>query len=232
MPRKSIDPSCYTKTKGASVLVWGNSFGADLFYGLKETLPRDVSPLLVFASGCSIAFPNAPGAKQAPYCEKMNEFALETAKKVKPEIVILSPANSANIDHIRLISQTLKDQGVRKIFVIGGRPEWNPYLYKIIAKDYWKSSPKYIKGYQDEGVVGADQAFRSALKKSELFDYIDLHDFFCNDDGCMTYLGNDRREGLYTFDRGHFRPFFSLYLFKNKLATIINSQIEVNPKSR
>jgi peptidoglycan/LPS O-acetylase OafA/YrhL len=79
-PRDSIDPSCYTKHSQKSVLILGDSNAADLYYGLKEVLPKDISTLLIFSSGCAVR-PIVEADLQADHCNMANYFALNQIKE-------------------------------------------------------------------------------------------------------------------------------------------------------
>ncbi|WP_316190124.1 MULTISPECIES: acyltransferase [unclassified Bradyrhizobium] len=66
---------------------------------------------------------------------------------------------------------------------------------------------------------------KSKLKDKEPFDYVEQRSAFCNSDGCLTYLGDDRRTGLITFDNSHLHPFASVYLAQKQLVPLIISAL-------
>ena len=59
------------------------------------------------------------------------------------------------------------------------------------------------------------------MTTNEPFDYLDEKSPFCNADGCLTFLGDDRKTGLITFDNSHLRPFASVYLAQKQLVPMI-----------
>jgi hypothetical protein len=63
--------------------------------------------------------------------------------------------------------------------------------------------------------------FKAQLRADEPFEYVDEKGPFCNSDGCLTYLGDDRRDGLITLDDAHLRPFASVWLAQKQLAPLI-----------
>ena len=219
-PRESIDPSCYTRHSSKSVLILGDSNAADLYYGLKEVLPKDVSTLLIFSSGCQVR-PLNDLYLQEDHCNMTNHFALERIKQDPPDVVLMSSNNSFDIDYIRGYSRMITKLGVKHIFVLGQRPHWKPYLYKVIIKDYWNSTPRYIPGHQDDELLALGDHFKAQLRPNEPFEYVDEKEPFCNSEGCLTYLGDNRRDDLITFDDAHLRPFVSVYLAKKQLAPLI-----------
>ncbi len=224
-PRPNISPECYTKHTKKSILLWGDSHAAHLYYGLTQILPKDISVLLVFSSSCT---PHPVNLKRIhdDYCEMSNYSALNVAKKEVPEVVILAASGSFDINYIRQLSHQLKQFGVKKIFVMGEVPHWKPFLYKLILKDYWYHTPHRILGHQNQDMLSLDQAFRAQLKPNEEFEYVNLFHFFCNQRGCMTYFGNNKRDNLITLDDAHLRPFASVYLAKNLLVPLILRQYQ------
>jgi hypothetical protein len=59
------------------------------------------------------------------------------------------------------------------------------------------------------------------LRPNEPFEYVDEREPFCDSEGCLTYLGDNRRESLIAFDDAHLRPFASVYLAKKQLVPLI-----------
>ena len=56
--------------------------------------------------------------------------------------------------------------------------------------------------------------------------YISMVDFFCNPEGCLTYLGEDLRDGLITFDYGHLTPNTSVYVAEKLLVPEILKSLQ------
>jgi hypothetical protein len=89
VPRPYINADCFKKQSQQSVMLWGDSHAAHLHYGLRQTLPGDVSLLLVFASGCR---PNVFSELEVESnrCDKSNSFAMKAAREQVPNVVILA----------------------------------------------------------------------------------------------------------------------------------------------
>ncbi|MGQ3887785.1 acyltransferase family protein [Legionella sp. CNM-1927-20] len=222
--KEPIDSSCYIPTTNKRIFIWGDSHAQQLYYGLAKVLPKDISILQVASSAC---LPQLV-SKQNPshYCERSNRFALETIKKEKPQIVILAQVQGhENNPDLLLISTELKKLGIAHVLILGPVPQWQPHLYKVIAKKYWLYSPKYIKTNLDKYALKTEKVMKQRYANRPDIEYISLFDFFCTKKGCLTYLGKDKKVGLVTFDYGHLNPIASLYLAKKFLAPIILSQI-------
>ena len=50
---------------------------------------------------------------------------------------------------------------------------------------------------------------------------MDVQGTFCNDEGCLVYLGDDRTAGLTSNDDGHLLPVASDYLAKKVLVPLV-----------
>ena len=219
-PRAAIDPSCYTKKSKKSVLILGDSNASDLYIGLKDALPSDFSTLLIYSSGCRFGtFSEAQ--LRLNHCDYANYFALNHIKSDPPDLVLISSNNSYDVNDIRRYALELRKAGVNHILVLGQRPHWKPFLYKIVLKEYWSATPRYIPGHQDDELLALGYRFESQLSPEEPFEFVNEREPFCNQDGCLTFLGEDRREGLITFDTTHLRPFASKWLAEKQLVPLI-----------
>jgi peptidoglycan/LPS O-acetylase OafA/YrhL len=222
VPRASIPPSCYTRGKNSknAIFIWGDSHAQALYYGLENTLPRDISILQVASSGCH---PDIVESVQSGdnYCKVSNSFALQKIKEEQPDIVIVAQYKGHDINKTREVVTKLKKNGIKKIMVIGPDPSWDPSLYKVIATEYWINTPTRIKTNLDLGVMLEEREMQKSIRATDDFQYVSLINFFCNKDGCLTYLNNDKKNGIITFDYGHLTPVASTYLAKNLLTPTI-----------
>jgi hypothetical protein len=121
---------------------------------------------------------------------------------------------------------TVKGYGVKHVLVLGQRPHWKPFLYKIVLDDFWKSTPRYLPGHLDDDLMSLTKKFQSQLRTDEPFEFVDEMKPFCSYEGCLAYLGNNRREGLITADTVHLRPFASEWLAREQLAPLILKDID------
>jgi hypothetical protein len=221
-PRPSISPSCYTNKYKKTVFIWGDSHAEHLYFGLKTTLPKDISILQVASSGCP-AQVGPKGQSEDEYCKKSNDFALSVIKKNPPDVVLISQAYLHDQrNDFKLIASTLKMIGVKKVIILGPDPWWDPFLYKLMLRKYWNDTPRYMF----DGVRPDVFKSEATLKKqygngSGGFEYVSLVDFYCNKSGCLTYIGNNKLDGLITFDYGHLTPKASVFLSNGILKSIV-----------
>ncbi len=225
--RDSIDKSCYTKDKNSSktIFIWGDSHAESLYIGLKKTLPSSVSILQVASSACG---PDLVYTVTKPHdwCQKSNHFALSVIKKEKPDIVLLAQYKGHYIEHLRRIVGELKKIGIKRVLVVGPDPAWVPDLNQLIAES-WHNTPKRMKAGLYTYVLDEERNMKAALKPIEDFEYVSLLDLFCNKEGCLTYLNNDKWEGITTFDNGHLSKVASVYVAKKLLTPLILNQTKI-----
>ena len=73
----------------------------------------------------------------------------------------------------------------------------------------------------DQKTLEQNAMLQKNFKKSDSQAYVNMIDLFCNSEGCLTYLGEDKKHGLTAFDEAHLSPIASDYLAKNLLVNLI-----------
>jgi len=221
-PRTSIDSSCYTPKSNISIFLWGDSHVEQFYYGLKTTLPSNISILQVASSGCA-AQVGVKGKVYPEYCQISNEFAIKKIKEHKPSIVIIGQhSGHDSVNDLKEITATLIASGVRKVIILGPVPRWDPFLYKLVIHKFWIDMPRRTFSKIIPDVFNTEKIMKEKYLKNEGgFQYISMIDLFCNEEGCLTYLGSDRKNGLVTFDYGHLTPVASIYAAEKLLAPLI-----------
>ena len=56
--------------------------------------------------------------------------------------------------------------------------------------------------------------------------FVDIVDVFCNEQGCLTYLGDDRRTGLTSGHGAHLRAVASDYLARQVLVRMVVGSVK------
>jgi hypothetical protein len=219
-PRAAIDPSCYMRHSDKSVMILGDSNAADLYHGLQTVLPPEISLLMIYSSGCQVSAV-IEWIIKTHHCNMANYFALERIKLDPPDVLLLSSNNSFDIDYIRQFTARVKGYGVKHVIVLGMRPHWKTLLHRIVVDHFWSSTPQYIPGYLDDEAMSLTWKFQAQLRPDEPFEFVDETKAFCNEQGCLAYIGNDRRDGLITSDTVHLRPFASEWHARQHLAPLI-----------
>ncbi len=225
--KPAIDSSCYTPQSHKVVFLWGDSHAQHLNYGLKHTLPADISLLQVGSSGCT------PSAEDRAHdalgtCNRANRFAMEKIAAIKPNTVVLAQSVNHEDNDFDGLATRLKEAGVDNIVLIGPVPQWQPSLYKLILKNYWGAVPTRLNNHLRQSVLKTDQIMKERYGSSPRLTYISLIDRLCDADGCLTYLDGNPKEGLITYDYGHFTLPASRYVVQNFITPVVERQMIAN----
>ena len=95
-------------------MIWGDSHGQQLYYGLKVNLPKSWQILQVTTSSCVASFSNLASSKQQ-YCEESNNIALKTIKETKPDVLIIAQSDGQIGEAFNALAASLKVLNIKKI---------------------------------------------------------------------------------------------------------------------
>ncbi len=226
-PRKAINTDCYIPKTGIKVMIWGDSHAQQYNFGLRKVLPTSISILQVASSGCVANFPSStPGSRK--YCNRSNAFAFQVMEKEKPTVLVIGQSEGHDTaNNLTALTARAKLLGVKAVIVVGPVPHYAPFLYQVVVRKYWNHTPKRTK----ENLMVAASRSDTALQHKYVrgaggFDYLSAMDAFCNKEGCMIYVGDDRKAGLVTYDYGHLTPPASLYFAQTALAPLIMRHLD------
>ncbi|MDI1301266.1 MAG: acyltransferase family protein [bacterium] len=228
IPRPSIDNSCHIKSPNHSysVLLWGDSHAQQLYFGLKSSLSNDWQILMITSSGCP-ANPSISAPSSTNYCDQSNWFAIKTIFETKPDVVIVAQAGGHSLNTMNQVIKKLKEIGIKKIIFTGPSPHWKPDLPKVIARKLWPNTPQRTWIGIDREFVALNETLKlNDFKSINGVSFIDLMDLFCNTNGCLTYIGNDKKLGITSWDYGHLTPVASDLLARSVLAKEVISSIK------
>jgi peptidoglycan/LPS O-acetylase OafA/YrhL len=226
-----IDSTCYTvdkKNYSHSLFIWGDSHASHLYSGLKKNLPSSWQLLQISSSMC---FPSidVKNSSSTNYCTKSNWLSLETIKKVKPDVVMIATNAGHTIESFRKFSDYLEALGIKKIIFVGPTPHWDIALPKIVLRDLWPETPRRtFKGVHKETMthnMKLQQHFFQKIR-SDTIIYANIIDSMCNSEGCLTYIGEDKKTGITSFDWAHLTPIASDHIAKNILVKLIVDDVK------
>lgn len=230
VPRIKISPSCYQRNpqKSKFLLIWGDSHAQQTYYGLRKNLPSDWQVLIVASSACA---PN-PFVKQdslTDYCKRSNWFALKTIKQIKPDIVLVAQSKNHRFIEMQNLEQVSQSLGAKRTLFLGPVLHWRGTLTNIIMRKLWASTPERTFVGVDNEFIHQNQEIKETFRKAQKNNYLDVISVFCNQDGCLTRVGEDRKLGITTYDYGHLTPLASDYLAKKLLIdAVINTDRPTN----
>ncbi|MCP2066577.1 acyltransferase family protein [Pseudomonas laurylsulfatiphila] len=224
VPVAEIDSSCYTKQfpEGKTLFIWGDSHAQQLFSGLRKEMPENWDILQVASSGC-VASPDVKEPSTTDFCTQSNWFALKQIKQVIPDVVIVGQNENHDPAALRRIFLVLKDAGVKRVIFTGPTPHWSVDLPKTIMKTLWINTPRRTLLGLNMIVMDQNTELKKSLANSGAI-YADIISAFCNNDGCMTYVGNDIKTGITSWDYGHLTPIASEYLAKKLLVDLVTNE--------
>jgi peptidoglycan/LPS O-acetylase OafA/YrhL len=219
---KTIDEVCIRRDShySNSVLLWGDSHAEHLYFGLKNHLPPQYQILQLTSSRC-LPDINAKEPSTTDYCVQSNWLALKTMNDIKPDVVIVAQSLGHTIETFNRIAEKVNSLGISKIIFVGPTPHWLSNLPNIIIRRLWPDTPNRTFISIDEKVLKENAALEKGFTRSGTKIFANLIDLFCNESGCLTYLGDDKKVGITSWDSGHLTPVASDYVAKELLVNLI-----------
>jgi hypothetical protein len=68
--------------------------------------------------------------------------------------------------------------------------------------------------------------YKKALSKPDTVKFVNLINLFCNEEGCLTFIGEDRKADITSWDYGHLTPVASEYLAEKILVGEIVAAVD------
>jgi peptidoglycan/LPS O-acetylase OafA/YrhL len=218
---KGIDKTCYTPdTIHKKILfIWGDSHAQMLNYGLKHNLPNDWQILQIASSGCTASV--AIESIRSGYCRESNALAVKAMTETKPNVVIIAQRVGHDVATMKANAVALKNLGVGRVILLGPVPQWNESLPKKIVRRLWRDTPERTYDGIDHDIIAANTEVKKHFFQMDGATFVDLIDFFCDERGCMTRIGPDRKLDITTADYGHLTLLASDFLAKNLLTGVV-----------
>jgi hypothetical protein len=84
-------------------------------------------------------------------------------------------------------------------------------------RNLWSNTPERTFVNIDEKTINANASLKTQFLKARHLVFVDVISALCNDSGCLTRIGNDKKTGITSFDHGHLTPIASDYLARDLL---------------
>lgn len=199
------------RAKQKKVLLWGDSFSAHLYPGLRSVPGQ---PFGITQLGMVACFPSSDfESPSARNCPKLAEFVLGHVSRHHYDRVLIA-ANwekypQTLLDHaLPKTLEALKARGVRQIVLYGPPPRWTMGLPRLVAR--WGSQPDRL----GQGFLANDPLIEARLMKlaqEQHVGYVSIRDHLCNAEGCLV-----RWKGQLTAtDTEHLSPSGARFLFQH-----------------
>jgi peptidoglycan/LPS O-acetylase OafA/YrhL len=196
LPLAKISNSCYIPSQDPKkkniLLIWGDSHAQQLYFGLNNQLPKDWQILIISSSGCPANI-DAPDKNANDYCQRSNQLAIKTISEIKPTVVLVAQNDHHIPETLNKLSDFLLHKNVNKVIFTGPTPHWNNELPKIILRKLWSNTPERTFEDINKKIINENEIIKSQLHVSNTIIFIDLIDFFCNESGCLTRIGDDKK---------------------------------------
>ena len=187
-----------------TILLWGDSHAAHLYPGYKDSYGKTHNIVQRTASGCPPILDFT--VESRPYCKEINENILKALNSNMPDKVVLAAIwTDYNLDNLDITIKKIKALGIKNIQLIGPVPQWNDGLPKQLYMYFNENIPHTVPNRMSHGLNNKFIKTDKVLKIKSLslnITYISAKDILCNDDGCITRLG-DLQEELTAWDYGH-----------------------------
>ncbi len=218
-PKAAIARSCHERDRkiGNAVFIWGDSHAQALYHGLKSHLPPDWQILQVATSGCLPGVDSGQPSK-TDRCAQSNWFAVKAIGEARPDVVVLAQSIGHNLEAYAGIASRLTGLGVRKVILVGPSPRWVTDLPKIVANRLWPDTPQRTYVGIDRQHLEKNRALARGFRPSGSAAFVNLMELLCNEEGCLVYIGGDRKAGITTYDKSHLTPVASDYVARHLLV--------------
>ncbi len=203
---KHFASECSGDGRRPSVFLWGDSYAASLYPGLKALQTSENFGLAQYTiAGCP-PVPDFP-VEGRPFCAATNDVVIAIIRSAKPDVILLySTWNYPGFDPDKLDATVNALRGLPKsrIVLMGPPPMWANGLPQAMLEEYrahrlaGSALPERTLLHLAAGIPGLDKAL-SAKAAALGVEYISVWDVLCNPSGCLTRIGDD----LTSLDYGH-----------------------------
>ena len=205
----------------ATLLIWGDSLAAQLYPGLKQLILTQPSRFNLVQRTAGSCPPNLTSDhSENGNCDAINTATTLYIQAMHPEIVVINgrwlEATNGLEAHITAIVNFLKQNGVKKIVLVGPAPDWLPDLKSNLLRDptFKNKLPYRLPPPQPAWNATQDLNARMIQVSQTLnVEYISLIEHFCNNASCLIRVSDQVPDGLITSDHDHFTQQASEYLF-------------------
>jgi hypothetical protein len=150
-------------------------------------------------------------------CRDINSYILKRVHDIKPDFLIifgnyLSWEKSSDYgesvpydEFIWLQVSKLKNLGAKNVLLVGQMPMWEDTLPHIIARRFISKHQK-IPARTYDGINPQSLTWDSKLSSQSYpkdVRYLSIKDLLCDQEGCITIVGQNLSQDLIVFDKGH-----------------------------
>jgi peptidoglycan/LPS O-acetylase OafA/YrhL len=197
------------------LVLWGDSFAAHLYPGLKHQAVNHHYRIAQFTFNACLPVIDVdfPGR---PYCRSYQRIALEKIIELSPAYLLMaaawnSPSPMLRESTVSTIEEIHARSPSTRIIVVGRPPLWKEAVPRILQRlstvengHLISLPPIRIIG---ETLPNIDSELEEIAATTHI-SYFSSWNVLCNDDGCLTRKGRDF-QNLFSLDAGHLTPIAS-----------------------
>jgi peptidoglycan/LPS O-acetylase OafA/YrhL len=222
--KAEIAESCTTPGPKGAWFLWGDSHAQALSYGLKSIIPAGVSLAQVATSGCPPRMSAITSATPGNACNLSNNFARSQIIQLMPETLILTQREGHESTNWDEIARFARDNGVKKVVLVGPVPEWLPSLPQVVVTNYWGKDAQTIDIGLSESVFATDRILQERYESDHDLTFISVIEHLCETGGCRAKVPGKEPYNLLAVDYGHLTPDGSVFVSKSILAEYLIAQ--------
>jgi peptidoglycan/LPS O-acetylase OafA/YrhL len=214
---ESASPSSVAEGHKKRVLLWGDSYAAQLYPGLAAHWKdhAEITQLTAMACAPFIDF----SLREYPHCPDITHRVIEHLETHHYDTVMVVANWDGLLKHNRHQSfedtlKALRERGVKNLVIYGPPPHWNKDLPKLLLDDYVRNNEKSFPERMTLGLDGrtaANEAWLIALSKHYHIGYVSIYKRLCNNEGCLVRIN----QNLTSMDDGHLTESASRFIFND-----------------
>ncbi len=219
------------------VLLLGDSHAFGLYQGLSPYLERHevnlVSLPAMYCTPLSLL-------DTRPACDAYNRWLRQEIKELAPDLVMIFAHHllwaeddnyaepAAYPDYIWTQAEQLKTLGARQVMILGQMPTWIDSLPHNLNLNFLrKGQPVPLHTWT--GVSPASLSMDAAMQAARTSDgitYLSLRQALCNEQGCLTHVGQQYPDDLLVHDYGHLTQHGAEYVAEQLLGEQVLSLLQ------
>lgn len=222
---EAFTPACAGSGRKPLLFLWGDSYAAAQYPGLKHFGDLQGFEVAEFASS---ACPPALGFVHPgrAFCKPNNDFVLKQIKQLRPDLVILHSNWAFNPETIEKgLAETIRELNAIpvKVVLLGPLPRWGDEsgLSANVIDYYYEHRFTLIPERTTYRLtnIGQDDRFRALAEKVGV-RYVSAWNVMCDANGCLARIGEDGSK-LTAYDVGHLTVEGSIYLANRTLPELL-----------
>jgi peptidoglycan/LPS O-acetylase OafA/YrhL len=222
---KCLQPD--SSSKKPTLAIWGDSHAAHLYPGIeRQPWSKNYNVVQLTASACSpLPIEKYPERINCPLIQKLSRNFFASSK---PDVLIL--AGSWGLDsgeEVATLVKSLKNDGVKRVIVVGRVPIWPYPASKILFRDnlFTGNLHKNKSRLMDaQKYTVSDQKLRDATTLAGA-SYASIRESLCDEAYCMTLIPNWPSDALFQFDSEHLTADGSEWIATNVIGPVLGEGI-------